>query len=164
MAIGTIVSGGVFINKGLNQIGLKTGIGGAIKGLFGGEKGSGTTKPNTLPHAIDKLERANDFEAIEAAKKAVQLKLDGKSDLFISDFILDFLGYTPDGSLLKSHKWKYIKEQLDKTAAQVRTSQKTTGGGVMEAGKASVFSGKFGAVGIVMVLLAIGGAFAYANE
>lgn len=123
---GTLLAAGVGLSKtiGFDPI---DAAGNLIGG--GGEKGSGTTQRNTLAHAIDKLERANDIEAVDIAEK---IKMRGAySDRDAASIIGSSLGYS-QSELLQSHKWDYIRRMLNQasqqanTAAQQQTTQQGT--------------------------------------
>ena len=77
------------------------------------EKGSGMAQANTLEHAIDKLDKANDFEAIEIADKIrarIREGVTNKRTFF--NIIESNLGY-PLNSIEGSRKDPYIRQMMD---------------------------------------------------
>lgn len=113
MPIGEIISVGYGLGKTLG-----INLGGSS------EAGTGTTQPNTLAHAIDKFEKANDYEAVELARKAVQMAVNGDTEQEIEAMIANELGYTP-GSMLPSHKWDYVSQMLDQATAKAMSATQT---------------------------------------
>lgn len=89
----------------------------------GGEKGSGQTKTNTLAHAIDKLDKANDIEALEIAPEAAQTFASTGSEQRAASLIARRLGYSGASVLMVSRKWGYISRMLRKEAQEIQTKQ-----------------------------------------
>jgi len=109
-------------------------------------KGYGMTKANTLSHAIDKLERANDFTAIDAAEKVRAQIAAGVTDISrLFRVIENDLGYSPGSVERSGSKGPYIKnmliEEIQKGGRESVQRQKNKMSGPILAGAGLPISG-----------------------
>lgn len=102
------------------------------------EKGSGITQRGTVAHAIDKYEKANDIEAERIAPKAIQMKVNGASDVEIANYIAGELGYPQDGGVANSHKWSYVSQTLNQAASKVQAQQQSSSNVMQNATKSGI--------------------------